>query len=162
NAKRFELLVTPYGSAFPKRAWPALLKYLQEGGNWLNVGGVPLSTPVVRAGSEWNAAPAQAPYHKRLGITHSFPVNTSTYKAAHSVLEGGIKAEEVYELYVRLSYSNNEPDEAGSDGPHEGVVQPLVTLVDHDGRPVAAPVIQIDRLRGEFTGGRWVLANFSR
>ena len=36
----------------------------------------------------------------------------------------GFKADEVYELYVRLSSTNNEPDEAGSDGPHEGIVQP--------------------------------------
>ena len=48
DATRFDLLVTPYGSAFPKRAWPALLKYLRAGGNWLNIGGVPLSRPVVR------------------------------------------------------------------------------------------------------------------
>jgi phosphomannomutase len=66
-----------------------------------------------------------------------------------------LKAAEIYELYVRLSSSNNEPDEAGSDGPHEGIVEAL--LKDR----VAAPVIQIDRLRGEFAGGRWILANFS-
>jgi len=29
NPTRFDLLVTPYGSAFPKRAWPAILKYLR-------------------------------------------------------------------------------------------------------------------------------------
>ena len=43
GATRFDLLVTPYGSAFPKRIWNALLKYLRAGGNWLNIGGVPLS-----------------------------------------------------------------------------------------------------------------------
>jgi hypothetical protein len=161
DTKRFDLLVTPYGSAFPKRAWPAMLKYLRDGGNWLNIGGVPLSRPVVRAGTAWRAEPHQTTYHKQLGITHSFPVHASSYKAANYVLEGGLKADEVFELYVRLSSSNNEPDEAGSDGPHEGVVQPLATLVNSDGRPVAAPIIQIDRLAGEFAGGRWMLANFS-
>ena len=136
------------------------MKYLRGGGNWLNIGGVPLSRPVVRAGTEWRAEPKQTTYHKQLGITHSFRVDAATYKSADYGLEGGLKANEVYELYVRLSSSNNEPDEAGSDGPHEGVVRPLVTLVDHDRRPVAAPVIQIDRLLGEFAGGRWLLANF--
>ncbi len=53
NAFRFDLLITPYGSAFPKRAWPEILKFLRRGGNWLNLGGVPLSRPVVRAGGEW-------------------------------------------------------------------------------------------------------------
>lgn len=162
NTTHFDLLVTPFGSAFPKRAWPAMLKYLREGGNWLNIGGVPLSRPVVPAGAEWRAEPKQTSYHKRLGITHSFPVNASTYKASPPLLQSGFKANEVYELYVRLSSSNNEPDEAGSDGPHEGIVRPLISISDSDGRVVAAPVIEIDRLLGEFAGGRWVLANFNR
>ncbi len=62
---------------------------------------------------------------------------------------------------MRLSSSNNEPDEAGSDGPHEGVVQPLVLGMNRDRRAIAAPVIQIDRLLADFAGGRWVFANFS-
>ena len=165
NAERFDLLITPYGSAFPKRAWNALLKYLRAGGNWLNVGGVPLSTPVVRAGAGWKFEP-QTTYHKRLGITHSFPVNAaaiSTYEAPNNPtdLVHGFKAEEIYELYVRLSSSSNEPDEAGSDGPHEGVVQPLVLGMNRDRRPIAAPVIQIDRWQADFAGGRWVFANFN-
>jgi hypothetical protein len=168
SVARFHLLVTPYGSAFPKRAWPAILKYLREGGSWLNIGGVPLSRPVVRTGSVWVAEAKQATYHKRLGITHSFrvdpaamailPASMMSYKTER---EGGSPPDETYELYVRLSSSNNETDEAGSDGPHEGVVEPLLWVLNRDGRMVAAPVIQIDRLLGEFAGGRWVLVNAS-
>ena len=107
--------------------------------------------------------PHQTTYHKLLGITHSFPVETkaiSTYEADVD-LKNGLKPREIYELYVRLSSSNNEPDEAGSDGPHEGVVHPLVLGMNRDGRPIAAPVIQIDRLLADFAGGRWVFANFN-
>jgi hypothetical protein len=69
NTSRFDLLVTPYGSAFPKRAWPAILKYLLDGGNWLNLGGVPLSRPIVRVDlTKWRVEPKQTTYHKRLGI----------------------------------------------------------------------------------------------
>ena len=155
NTTRFDLLVTPYGSAFPKRAWPVMLKYLREGGNWLNLGGVPLSRPVTRPVNEWRAEPKQTTYHKRLGITHAFPVDAplSIYKSIYPELVTNFKPEEIYELYVRLSSSNNEPDEAGSDGPHEGVVTPSVWAT------LAAPVIQIDRLLGEFAGGRWIFAN---
>jgi hypothetical protein len=64
-------------------------------------------------------------------------------------------------LYIRLSSSSNEPDEAGSDGPHEGIVQPLILGLNRDGRPIAAPVIEIDRLLAGFAGGRWLFANFS-
>lgn len=161
STSRFDLLVTPYGSAFPQRAWSAILKYLRDGGNWLNIGGVPLSRPVVRDGAAWRLEPKQTTYHKRLGITHWFPVNTSTYTPPRSLLQSGFKANEVYELYVRLSSSSNEPDEAGSDGPHEGIVQPVVSLVNADGQVMAAPFIQIDRLLGEFAGGRWLLTNFN-
>ena len=77
NATRFALLITPYGSAFPKRAWNAMLNYLRAGGNWLNVGGMPLSRPVVRVGGQWRAEPHQTTYHKILGITHSFPFQTN-------------------------------------------------------------------------------------
>ncbi|HKG98883.1 MAG TPA: beta-galactosidase, partial [Pyrinomonadaceae bacterium] len=161
NTTRFDLLITPYGSAFPQRAWRELLKYLRAGGNWLNVGGVPLARAVVRVGADWRVAPHQTTYHKVLGITHSFPLKTAATYEADVDLKNGLKPREIYELYVRLSSSNNEPDEAGSDGPHEGVVHPLVLGMNQDRRPIAAPVIQIDRLLADFAGGRWVLANFN-
>ena len=168
QSERFDLLVNPYGSAFPKRAWNAILKYLRDGGNWLNVGGVPLSRPVARVAGEWRAEAHQTTYHKRLGITHSFPVNTAQivkFEPAGDLRNGaqlatGFNAQKIFELYVRLSSSSNEPDEAGSDGPHEGVVQPLLLGHNKPGRPVAAPVIQIDRWLADFAGGRWVFANF--
>jgi len=152
NTDRFDLFINPYGSAFPKRAWPAILKYLQGGGNWFNVGGVPLSRPVVRDGSTWRAEPHQTSYHKRLGITHSFAVK-DTYN-------GQVIAEEVYELYFRLSSTNSEPDEAGSDGPREAVIEPIVSGYSTGLAPKSMPVIKVDRLLAEFAGGRWVLANF--
>jgi hypothetical protein len=162
DVERFDLLITPHGSAFPKRAWNALLKYLRGGGNWLNIGGVPLSRPVVRRGSEWSVESHKTAYHKLLGITHSFPVKNSAiakYEADSQL--ASLKAEEIYELYIRLSSSNNEPSEAGSDGPHEGIVAPVALGLNREGRAIAASVIQIDRLLADFAGGRWVLANFS-
>lgn len=150
NTDRFDLLITPYGSAFPKRAWPALLKYLRGGGNWLNLGGVPLSRPVVTDGSGWRAESHQTAYHKQLGITHSFAVREDLPDFNFNA-----RVDEVYELYVRLSSTNSEPDEAGSDGPREGYVKALIS------GKTAAPVIQIDRIEAEFAGGRWVFANFS-
>lgn len=162
NSARFDLLVTPFGSAFPKRAWPEILKFLRAGGNWLNLGGIPLTRPVVRVGSGWRAEAHQTTYHKQLGITHSFPVQTTevtTYQAANE-LTNSFTAQEIYELYVRLSSTKNEPDEDGSDGPHEGIVRPLMLGLNRDHRPVAAPIVQIDRLLANFAGGRWVFVNF--
>lgn len=164
NARDFDLFINPYGSAFPRRAWNAILKYLQDGGNWLNLGGVPLSLPLRRTGSGWPTLPYQPIFHKRLGITHFFPVKTDKvvkYQSAYEELTRNFSPEGVFELYVRLSSSSNEPDEAGSDGPHEGVVEPLMLGLNSDGRAIVAPIIQIDRQQGEFKGGRWVFSNFS-
>jgi hypothetical protein len=164
DPREFNLFINPYGSAFPKRAWKTILKYLRAGGNWLNLGGVPLSRPVVRTTAGWLAEPYQASYHKRIGITHYFPVEPAKivkYQSADEELTRGFDAKEVFELYVRLSSTSNEPDEAGSDGPHEGVVESLVFGLNRNGRAIAAPIIQIDRQRAEFTSGRWIFANFS-
>jgi len=173
---RCDVLITPHGSAFPKRAWPAVLAFLRAGGNLLNLGGVPFAVPVVRAGSQWRTENRQTAYHKKLGITQSFPVEAGTiasYRAANHFAEdkpknfaaldlaNQLKAERVYELYVRFSSSNLIPDESGSDGLREAVLYPLVFGMNQEQRPIAAPIIQIDRLQGEFAGGRWVLANFS-
>jgi hypothetical protein len=172
---RCDLLITPYGSAFPKRAWPAVLRFLRAGGNLLNLGGVPFAVPVMRSGSQWWAENRQTAYHKKLGITQSFPVEATaiaSYRAANYFagdnlsnneieLAMSFKAEKVYELYVRFTSSSLIPDESGSDGPREAVLYPLVFGMNREQRRAAAPIIQIDRLQGEFAGGRWVLANFN-
>ncbi len=166
NNSPLDLLVTPYGSAFPKRAWSALFQFLRGGGNWVNIGGVPLAVPVNRNDAQWQAEPRQTAYHKRLGITQSFSVE------AHSIVsyesnEGHrtkvikeIEPREIYELYVRFTSSSYFPDEVGSDGPREASLVPLMFGVNRDGRRMAAPIIRIDRLVGDFRGGRWILANF--
>jgi hypothetical protein len=167
NTGDFDLLVTPYGSAFPKRAWRTLLQYFLKGGNWLNLGGVPLAAPVVRKNDQWRVETHQTAYHKRLGVTQSFPVKAesiASYEAKYffkGQIENEIRPREVYELYVRFTSSSYFEDEAGSDGPREAALQTLIFGVNQQQRRIAAPVIQIDRLQGDFAGGRWVFANFS-
>ncbi len=164
----FDVFLSPYGSAFPKDAWPAILDFLAGGGNWVNVGGVPFSVPVRREDRNWRAEVRQTAYHKTLGITQAFPVEVQSLSdyvanprvAAAGELAGGIEAETVYELYYRLTRDKQFPDEDGSDGPREGVITPLLSLMGAGEHPVAAPVVRLDRTEGLFAGGRWVLANF--
>ena len=173
---RCDLLITPHGSAFPKRAWPAILAFLRAGGNLLNLGGAPFAVPVVRAGSQWRTEERQTAYHKELGITQSFPVEAgaiASYRAANHFSRDNLKddsresltkdftADQVFELYVRFTSSSLIPDESGSDGPREAALYPLVFGMNREHGPIAAPIIQIDRLQGEFAGGRWIFANFS-
>ena len=44
-----DLFVNPYGSAFPKSAWTAFTGFLRRGGNWVNLGGAPVTRPVRKA-----------------------------------------------------------------------------------------------------------------
>lgn len=160
-----QVLVTPYGSAFPLEFWPVLQHYLARGGNWLNIGGAPLSVPVVREGEGWRPQVRQTAYHKELGITQIFPVTPgpgSSYAPCNDEakeLLGEFTADLSFALYARLTSSRDIPDEDGSAGPREAVLRPLIHAVVN-GIPVAAPIVAIDRLQGRFGGGRWVFAAF--
>lgn len=150
-----DVFINPYGSAFPKKAWNIILKYLQNGGNFLNLGGVPFAVPVQYGSAETR----QVNYHKRLGITQSFPIDARDIVSWEGENKS-IKPSEVYEFYLKLSNVNDFPEESGSDGRREAKVETLIFGLDKNKLRIAAPIIQIDRLQGEFTGGRWVLANF--
>ena len=88
---RERLLITPYGSAFPKAGWKHILEHLRRGGNWLNLGGVPLTVPVVREAGRWRPEIRQTAYHKTLSITQSFAVPGSRIASYKGL--GGFHAE---------------------------------------------------------------------
>jgi hypothetical protein len=162
-----DVFVTPFGSAFPAEGWNAIQKYLLAGGNWVNLGGVPFSVPIVKTANTWNPEVRQTEYHKKLGITQAFPVSVvpATFSANDSI-EGSKNILQkfimlkCFELYVRFSNSKEYPNEDGSTGPKEAVITPLVSALNSEKRIAAAPFVQIDRVQGDYTGGRWVLANF--
>lgn len=155
----FDVVVTAFGSAFPKAAWLQLLRYLTAGGNWINVGGVPLAVPVVRGDGAWRAEPRQSAYHRRIGITHAVPVDL----AGAARLDGPLSRDagpphwrRAFAAAYRFARARRIGVEDGSDGAREAVVTPLLSLLDRDGVVVAAPVVRIDRLEGPFAGGRWI------
>ena len=161
------LFVHPYGAAFPQRLWHQLHQYLWPGHNWLNLGGVPLSVPVVRNGAGgWRAEIPQVQYHKRFGIYQSFPVEgrqARTWQATGDALRdfsANNTVEECYELYLRLTTTNDYPNEVGTAGQRDAKITTLVFGLDAAGRRVAAPIVQVDRLLGDYAGGRWLWANY--
>jgi len=164
----FDVYLNPYGSAFPKQAWGQLLQFLAAGGNWVNLGGVPFAVPVVRDGDDWRTEVRQTAYHKRLGVTQAFGIDTSRLARHESnrritwtrALVGNVETDATYELYYRFTRVKEYPDEDGSDGPREAVVEPLLSLYGSGEHPVAAPVVRVDRLLGPYAGGRWILGNF--
>jgi hypothetical protein len=156
------LLITPYGSGFPKAAWKHIYEHLRRGGNWLNLGGVPLSVPVVWKAGAWQPEVRQTAYHKALSITQSFAVSAAriaSYQDLGGIRPESFHAEEVYELYLRLTGTRDTPEEIGTAGMRDATIGALVYGLDARGQRVAAPFVRIDRLEGPFAGGRWVLAN---
>jgi hypothetical protein len=168
SAANFDLFLNPYGSAFPKQAFDRITGFLAEGGNWVNLGGVPFSVPVDRAANGWRAEQQQTSYHQRLGITQSFAVSAGLVSAYQPnpelewtrALIDEFAAREVYELYVRFTSVKDFPGEDGSAGPRDAVLAPLVHGVTKEHERIAAPIVEIERLQGPYSGGRWVLANF--
>jgi len=168
NRERFDLVITPYGSAFPKDLASTLFQYLRNGGAWINLGGTPFSVPVVSEAKKWKKEIPQTAYHKKIGITQSFPVSGATvesYQATPGNYGGGelsreFSAEEIYELYVRFTSTKDFPDEDGTAGQRDAKLTPLVHGINTAKVPLAAPFLVIDRIQGEFAGGRWVLANY--
>jgi hypothetical protein len=165
----FDVFLNPYGSAFPKPAWPQFHDFLTAGGNWVNVGGVPFAVPVRREAEGWQPEVRQSAYHKQLGITQAFPVDVSgphSYRPNPDIewtdeLAGEISAETVYELYCRFTREPEFPDEDGSSGPRDALLVPLISVMGGDEHPLAVPIVCIDRLLGPFAGGRWLLADFN-
>ncbi|MBI3005887.1 MAG: cellulase family glycosylhydrolase [Ignavibacteriales bacterium] len=166
KARDFHTLISPYGSAFPKQAAQVVFDFLRAGGNWVNLGGVPLAVPVSRDGKGWRQESRQTAYHKKLGITQAFSVRTPPIVGYTTELDGAellfeaFRAEEAFGLYIRFTSTKDYPDEDGSAGQRDAVLRTLVWGLSADGVKRLAPFVVIDRLQGEYAGGRWVFANF--
>lgn len=168
RADSIDLLINPYGSAFPMDAWPEIHDYLASGGNLLNLGGAPFSVPMRHDGEGWRQEISQTQYHRELGINQAYPVDMTDVKRYHTtstepLLSGLIEefaCDRVFELQVKLTSRSDDSAEFGTSGAREAVLRPLLYAYDSEGRRIAAPIIAIDRILGESAGGRWVLANF--
>jgi hypothetical protein len=157
------LFVNPYGSAFPKPLWNAFYSFVNRGGCWLNLGGSPLSRPVRqnRDGS-WTVETYQTGYMKQLLINQSFPI-MSPNEIHHEWKEGWHENStpdysRCWSLQVRFTDMKDFAHEHGSSGSRDATLETLL-FAKYDTRPIAAPIIAIDRLRGRFAGGRWLFVN---
>ncbi len=156
--KEVELLVFPYGSAFPSEAWKGISDYLQQGGNLLKVGGRPFFVPVYRGQNRYVPAPPQNTYSRRLGFWHSYEVPQKDWvrlswdEAYPSFSTGELLAENVYVLGVWW----DQPEVRG-----------MGFFLNSRGERVAAPVVKADfiSLHSEqqvaFRGSRCVFLNFN-
>jgi hypothetical protein len=172
TAGGYDLLVNPHGSAFPVECWESIRTYLRKGGSLLHLGGAPFSVPVRRDGTLWKPEVFQASYYKELGITASFPVEIRAGMEIRGMdpaepgvdpaaVAGGLAVSRVHALYVKFTSTRDYPLEDGTSGQRDAAIWPLAGAFTAAGDMIAAPVVVVDRLLGEYAGGRWVLAAYS-
>ena len=134
-----DLLVLPYGSAFPAAGWSAIQHYLQNGGNLLVLGGQPFRVPVAEDHGTLQAARPQDTYSRVLRFPHTYEVPVGAadkfaWKHGYAFLGP-----------VTIHSSRFFTVEGHLDG--------LGYMVDADGDRAAAPVIVADRTRASISGG---------
>jgi hypothetical protein len=114
----------------------------------------------------WVLGPRQPTYAHEFLIGPSDELDASWYggpmkasAAAGGEWDGAlVEPTKTWALTVRLATSEDLPGEGGSAGPRDGVVRPLVHILDAKGVARLCPLLAIDRLRGTEQGARWVLA----
>ena len=166
---RYDTLILPYGSAFPLDAWEVIRAFVKRGGGLVVLGGAPFHQPVreVDGGFELGVrqptfahefllGPAEA-WTREMGEARNGPLRTVPVAASGWDAEPA-SADTVQELIIRLATRKDLPHEHGSEGHRDAVLRPLAHVVDDLGVPRACPLLEIDRLRGDDAGARWVLA----
>ena len=156
-----DLLVLPYGSAWPEAEWSAILAYLDRGGNLIVLGGKPFTRAAYEDASEWHlrtASVAQSlelfihDYQETPGSSSevTFAVNPDVFP---QLAKFGWKR--AFSPVVRLSVVDG--DRTGGHTGYEDM--DLTTLVwgEKQGHKLAAPVIELDHNTNRFVGGRWIL-----
>ena len=162
-----DVLVLPYGSAFPLEAWPAIRDFVKHGGGLVVLGGAPFHQPVRQESpGRYVLGPRQPTYAHDFLIGPSDELDAAWYAGPLRATappagewEGALpEPKRTWALTVRLATHEDLPGEGGTAGPRDGVVRPLVHLVDARGVARLCPLLEIDRLRGTEEGARWVLA----
>ncbi len=132
-----DLLVLPYGSAFPADAWDAISRHLDQV-NLLNIGGRPFTVPVWHDAGGWRASPSQTTYSRAVGVDHTViaPVSAGQFAWDSEAIsfDGGGYAPPIQAQRVFVLASN------GNDGRRRG----LGFFLNAKGDRVAAPVTADD------------------
>jgi hypothetical protein len=156
-----DLLVMPYGSAWPEAQWQPILEYLDRGGNLLVLGGKPFTRAAFHDASGWHLrAPGVAEslelfihdYQQTPGsVGLQFQPNPDVLPALPA-----FSWTRAFSPVLRLSVV----DKYHRDGSTGDEDFDLTTLAwgTRDGHKLAAPVFELDHNRYRFVGGRWIFA----
>lgn len=156
-----DLLVLPYGSAWPEQDWAAILEYLDRGGNLIVLGGKPFTRAGYQDASGWHLRPASVAETLELyidGYQQTPGSDTTTFTPNRDVFPAlpSFAWKRAFSPVVRLSVVD-----ADTTGGHTGYEDmDLTTLAwgnGPNGHYLAAPVIELDHNANRFVGGRWIL-----
>jgi len=144
-----QLLVLPYGSAFPADAWKAISGYLDSGGNLLIVGGRPMRVPVLWQDGRPVIGRQQDTYSRAIGFRHTYEVP--------------VARDAVFQWKDGYSWLSPMPVRARRFFALEGRLDGLGYTVNPAGERVAAPVVVANAWSAadrRMTGGRIVALDF--
>ena len=156
------LLVLPYGSAFPEDAWPEIYSFLERGGNLLGLGGRPFTRTAYRDASGWKL--------RDYSVRYACPLRIDQWQETPG--SEGLKFESNPDISLalpRFAWKRGfSPilhlsavdlyNRGGSAGSIDSNLDALAWGTK-EGRRMSAPVIQIDHLHNGFGGGRWVFVD---
>jgi hypothetical protein len=127
-----DLLILPYGSAFPADAWNIIQHHLEHG-NLLVLGGRPFFVPVFRDSSGWRSEHPQNSFARNLGIEHTSVVSCE----AHWTLQWD-------EDSPFFHGSGIDPLRVFVNSGNGGRYRGLGFLINSNGDRIAAPVVAED------------------
>jgi len=155
-----QLLVLPYGSAFPEDNWAEIQSFLQRGGSLLVLGGRPFTRAAYRDGNTWKLRDYSVRYTRPLMIDQYQETPGSDGLKFESNPDIPLKIPQFawkqgFSPIIHLS-AVDLYNRGGSAGSIDSNLDALAWGSSDEGRRMSAPVIQIDHLRNGFDGGRWI------
>jgi hypothetical protein len=155
-----DLLVMPYGSAWPEADWDAILKYLDRGGNLMVLGGKPFTRAAYQDASGWHLRPASVAQSLELFI-HDYQETPGSDAAQFTPNPDVFPAlpafgwKRAFSPVIRLSVVDG--DTTGGHTGYEDMDLTTLAWGERAGHKLAAPVLEIDHNTHRFVGGRWIL-----
>jgi hypothetical protein len=153
------VLILPYGSAYPEDLWPAIFDFLNRGGNLIVLGGRPFTRAAYHDNSGWHL--------REYSVRDARLLLIDQYQATSG--SEGLNFEtnpDVVPQIPRFSWKQSFSPIlhlTGSDVyTRQGSAGTIDARLDalawgtRNGRKLSAPAIEIDHLRNQFVGGRWI------
>ncbi|HEY1500352.1 MAG TPA: hypothetical protein VGF88_12290 [Acidobacteriaceae bacterium] len=157
-----DLLVMPYGSAWPEAQWDSILTYLDRGGNLMVLGGKAFTRAAYEDASGWHLRTASVAQSLELFI-HDYQETPGSGSggvtfAANADVFPALPAfgwKRAFSPVVRLSVVDG--DTTGGHTGYEDMDLTTLAWGARDGHKLAAPVLELDHNTHRFVGGRWIL-----